>query len=363
MNRLVRLGVVVLLALASLAVAPVPAAGVQSCGGLPVTIMGSDDDDVIRGTRHRDVIDGRGGADVIRGLGGRDWICGGSGRDRVVGGTGGDELNGGQGRDRLAGGRGRDVLHGGAGRDALDGQAGSDGADFGGGGPVDVDLRVDRAHTGDGAERLTRVENVTGSGGADVIRGDAERNGLGGGGGKDAVYGLGGSDITAVSDGGRAFGGSGRDLMYTDGNGRAWGGAGGDYLAMSGTQGRSRLDGGAGRDVFAFSFLLMLEDRPTRIDLAEQKATVAAARVRLSNIEDARGGSGDDLILGSSGRNRLWGGGGNDLIRGRGGDDRLEGEGWFDTLNGGGGHDRCYDYADEARVTRGCEEIRISPQR
>lgn len=179
MIRLSRLGAVVMLVGAALGGAPVPAAGAQSCDGLEVTIQGTDGDDVIRGTRRSDVISGGGGGDVIRGRGGKDRICGGAGRDRIFGGSRADRLNGGRGADRLEGGRGKDSQHGGSGRDTFDGGPGRDSAEFQGGGPVDVDLRADRARTGDGAERLTSVENVTGSGGADEIRGDARRNGLG----------------------------------------------------------------------------------------------------------------------------------------------------------------------------------------
>ncbi len=74
-----------------------------TCGGKPVTILGTPGDDVIRGTD---------GPDVIHGLGGNDWIHGGKGNDVICGGNGDDHLIGGAGHDFLLGGRGRDRLFG-----------------------------------------------------------------------------------------------------------------------------------------------------------------------------------------------------------------------------------------------------------
>src|SRR3954453_3517631 len=54
---------------------------------LPATVVGTDGNDVIRGTEGPDVIVGGGGNDGIWGLGGYDAICGGLGNDQVDGGT------------------------------------------------------------------------------------------------------------------------------------------------------------------------------------------------------------------------------------------------------------------------------------
>lgn len=56
-------------------------------------------------------------------------------------------------------------------------------------------------------------------------------------------------------------------------------------------------------------------------------------------IENAKGGSDDDLIYGNSGKNTLIGNGGNDLISGLGGNDILKGGSGSDTLKGGPGND------------------------
>ena len=56
-------------------------------------------------------------------------------------------------------------------------------------------------------------------------------------------------------------------------------------------------------------------------------------------IENARGGSGDDVIAGNNINNFLWGGTGDDQISGAAGDDRLYGDDGRDILMGGRGDD------------------------
>ncbi len=97
-----------------------------TCFGVPATIVGTADDDVLRGTERADVIVGLGGDDRIYGYNGADLICGGDGRDRILGGKRGDRIDGGPGGDRLNGNTGDDVILGGAGNDRILGGAGND---------------------------------------------------------------------------------------------------------------------------------------------------------------------------------------------------------------------------------------------
>jgi Ca2+-binding RTX toxin-like protein len=100
-----------------------------TCGGLEVTIVGTDGDDVINGTNGNDVIAGLGGNDTIRGGDGEDVICGGPGDDYIEGQGDEDILFGDEGDDWLDGGEagccnvatntGDDVLSGGPGNDVL----------------------------------------------------------------------------------------------------------------------------------------------------------------------------------------------------------------------------------------------------
>jgi serralysin len=59
-----------------------------------------------------------------------------------------------------------------------------------------------------------------------------------------------------------------------------------------------------------------------------------------SLIENARGGTGDDLITGNDGANLLVGGAGLDKLEGLDGDDRLKGDAGGDSLYGADGLDR-----------------------
>ena len=70
---------------------------VPRCHGRRAEIVGSDGNDVIRGTPERDVIAGGKGDDVIFGSLGNDLICGGPGTDEMHGGRGNDEVDGGSG--------------------------------------------------------------------------------------------------------------------------------------------------------------------------------------------------------------------------------------------------------------------------
>ncbi len=69
---------------------------------------GTDDNDVLNGSKGADSIDGGAGADIINS---------GAGDDVIFGGEGDDKLNAGAGDDILYGGVGNDVLNGGGGSD------------------------------------------------------------------------------------------------------------------------------------------------------------------------------------------------------------------------------------------------------
>ena len=67
-------------------------------------------------------------------------------------------------------------------------------------------------------------------------------------------------------------------------------------------------------------------------------------------IENATGGTGDDMLVGNAAGNRLSGRAGSDQLWGNDGDDVLSGGGGTDQLDGGAGHDVA-DYAGGAAVT------------
>jgi Ca2+-binding RTX toxin-like protein len=90
------------------------------------TIVGTNDNDVLRGTPGDDVICGLFGDDAMVGLGGEDVIIGDRGNDRIDGGPGDDQVDGGRGADLVTARGGIDDVEGGPGRDAVSGDAGSD---------------------------------------------------------------------------------------------------------------------------------------------------------------------------------------------------------------------------------------------
>ncbi len=198
------------------------------------------------GTNGADAINGLGGNDFIYALDGDDFVYGGIGNDQLHGDTGNDRVYGGAGNDWLTGDEGNDVLIGGAGSNFLQGGNGNDtmlagsGADvFNGDDGIDTASFVGhsaiRVALGEGGAAanvfsntqpvvvLHDVENVIGSGFADIITGNSGNNRLAGGAGLDLL-----------------FGGDGADALFGD-NGT-------DFL--TGGAGADTLTGGLGLDVF-----------------------------------------------------------------------------------------------------------------
>ncbi len=109
-------------------------------------IVGTDQNETLKGTVGADIICGLGGNDKLFGLPGNDIVDGGKGNDVLRGGHGNDRLialdgndklfgqpgndkdNGGSGNDDLFGGRGNDDNNGGSGADSCKGGQGQDSA-------------------------------------------------------------------------------------------------------------------------------------------------------------------------------------------------------------------------------------------
>jgi Ca2+-binding RTX toxin-like protein len=215
--------------------------------------------DILRGTSGANTLDGGSGHDQIEGRDGDDDLDGGAGTDTVDfsssttrvrvnlthqravgagtdallgfedvrGGSGADFLTGDGAANRVDGGGGNDVLRGKGADDTLIGGGGRDTVDYSGFAPVTqdkgvvVNLARGRA-SGDGADDLSKVESVIGSGAGDHITGNRGANRLSGGAGRDTL-----------------IGGSGRDRLYGDS---------GNDLLDSGDRRRDRINGGSGRD-------------------------------------------------------------------------------------------------------------------
>lgn len=327
-----------------------------------VTIPGTRNDDDLAGTAAGDVMAGGEGDDRLRGFWGDDVLYGGELSDFRLGMD--------RGNDRLFGFAGDDILI-----DTFEGTRfeGGDGDDFyillshGGDGTIveqagpaggtdtvyifgysDVVSDPDDSFTlPDNVENLVlgRVGTEIGFrflGFARVAHGNDLDNRIVGQGFETDGYwfepigyrleGRGGNDTLIGHDLGDILdGGAGNDRLE---------GGGGDDILLGGG-GVDSYDGGDGNDTVRYPEVSV----DMVIDLGRGTASFPTRNwptERMASVESAEAGSGNDLLIGDGGANRLWGGGGNDVIRGRGGDDVLHGGDGTDRLIGGGGSDTAH---------------------
>lgn len=326
-------------------------------------------EEIIGGDAEVDVFRGSAGAERFITRGGNDWMAGDSGDDELFGNDGNDALYGDNGDDLLHGGAGNDSLNGGSragDRDTAsyanvryDGETGELMAgDFG---DVVVDLLAGTATGAQGNDTLFHIENVIGSSGNDTISGDNKDNVLSGGSGDDLLIGRSGDDTLVLGAGNdRAQGGTGNDTFIVGvGNATVDGGAGHDVVDMGLVKGRVTFD----FDSFTYSARLF-SDRPvwrdtgtteariwngvslTAQDVIEAEAAFANSADDLTrelpgiddpeaerfevvfkstpgiysgvftNIEEISTGAGNDILLGTDGKNDMYAGAGDDLLLG-----------------------------------------------
>jgi hypothetical protein len=204
---------IILLAITSCAFAPTVGAQQEplTCFGEPVTIVGTEGNDRLKGTRHRDVIQALGGNDVVRALGGNDVVCGDAGDDRIDAGRGDDTIHDETGDDRLAGGPGDDRLFGNYGHDHMDGGSGNDELWGGSGDDEDFNPGNDHLKGGPGNDLLHGGhgdDHVVGGPGDDQLFGELGDDELSGGPGDDLLDGGPGDD--------RFSGGPGNDTIVDE---------------------------------------------------------------------------------------------------------------------------------------------------
>ncbi|CAN5515985.1 hypothetical protein BH09PLA1_BH09PLA1_12930 [soil metagenome] len=131
-------------------------------------------------------------------------------------------------------------------------------------------------------------------------------------------------------------GGEGNDTLRGGGGSDSLSGGDGDDVLDGGRRG-DVLSGGAGRDTLDYrkrsEDLVVIQD-----DLQNDGAAGEGDNVS-GDIEDIRGGSGNDRFVGNGKSNRFYGYAGNDTLQGEKGNDTLVGGDGDDSIIGNGGND------------------------
>jgi len=234
--------------------------------GLPITF--SD------GTTSHDTVDFGPGVVI-------ENATGGSGADTIIGNSVNNVLKGGGGNDNISGGSGNDTLCGGTGNDTLNGGNGTDTvvcSDATSGVTVNLSLTTAQPVGGGlGSDKLSSIENVTGSNYGDILTGSSDNNVLKGSGGNDTIN-----------------GGVGNDLLY-------------------GGNGNDTLNGGSGTDTAVYSDATSAVTVNLSLTVA-QAVGGGLGSDTLVAIENLTGSNYSDTLTGNSGNNVLTGGAGNDTL-------------------------------------------------
>lgn len=204
-----------------------------------LNVVGTTQNDTIKGNNLANELVGNTGNDTIQGNDGNDILDGGDGNDQLFGGNNDDQLFGGLGNDILQGDNGNDFLNGDLGNDTLRGLTGDDILDGGDGndsllGGVGNDIL-----SGDFGDDILNAEA-----GNDLVFGDDGNDRLYGGDGSDELNGGIGKDFL--------YGGNNNDTLFgNDDNDTLWGEVGDDIL--NGGKGNDILVGGANNDIFVIA--------------------------------------------------------------------------------------------------------------
>lgn len=329
------------------------------------SIEGGDGDDYIEGGTENDSIDGGIGNDTLYGQDNNDYIYGGAGDDIIGGGNNDDRLYGEEGNDTITGDAGADTLLGGQGTNRLDGGADNDsfimgsGVDsvIGGAGTDTLDYSTSTAGiivnltTGVGAngdadgDTYTTVEYVIASSYGDTVTGDAAGNAITGNAGDDTLVGGGGGDTFYYSM---------SNIANALGNDLIDGGTSNDFydayqrstaitLYLDGSK---DIDGNLAADSTDNGVTLT----SGYVGFAKTTYSAVLAVDQMVSVENARGGTNNDLIVGSDVNNVFYGYTGSDTLYGYGGDDTFYGDNGYtdttsDTVYGGDGNDVIYVYS------------------
>jgi Ca2+-binding RTX toxin-like protein len=312
-------------------------------------------------------------------------LLGGAGNDALGGGAGNDMLSGGGGNDAITTGAGIDTVGGGDGNDsillagnltaadAIDGGNGTDAVTLSGNYSAGLTLgattisNVETITLGNGFSYKLILDDATNAAGLTVngaalvapntlfLDGSAETAAAlsaTGGSGNDTLLGGAGNDVLT--------GGSGNDLLRAGaGTDTLSGGNGNDSLDLgAGLTAADKIDGGANTDLLLLDgdyaglvlgattvvnvetiqlaaghdYALTLDNASNAAGLTVDGTALGAAdALSLNGAAEttaaltARGGAGDDVLVGGAGADLLQGGGGNDRLVAGAGTDTLQG--------------------------------------
>ncbi|OGB58099.1 MAG: hypothetical protein A2503_07505 [Burkholderiales bacterium RIFOXYD12_FULL_59_19] len=313
-------------------------------------ILGTPDSDTLTGTAGDDYINGGAGNDILFGLDGNDTLLGGAGADLLVGGAGYDMLDGGVVTDPVFGSDTNTVSYG-------DAAAGVNVNLYG----IYGDGSLGSGYAwGDatGNDTLKNISTIQGSAFKDTIIGSSASifEVIDGGAGDDMLDG--GAITNGLNDNRvnyQSTSGAGVVVDFLAGTaiGANGSNAGSDSLAnfnqvrgsnfddtllgsnrtdvtehFEGRAGNDSIDGRGGFDIVRYGSA----STQVVVNLATGLATGAMGNDTLVGIEGARGGSGDDILMGG---NPL-----NGVILTDGLTETFRGEAGNDTIDGGQGYDR-----------------------
>ncbi len=274
-----------------------------------------------------------------------------SGFENLTGGSGNDLLTGDANANSIVGGAGDDTLIGGAGADTLDGGTGSNTVDYSASSAgVTVLLQttdssgayatyLNHAAGGFGGDAegdvYANIQNVVASANNDYVYGGAVSGNYQLGAGDDLFD----TDGTITTHNYTIDAGTGNDTVWAGaGNDIIYGGAGNDSLrgeagddTIEGGAGADTMNGGAGVDTLSYAG----DTTGVTVNIGAKTASGGDAQgdVLSDVFENLWGGSGNDLLTGSSTANSIDGGAGNDTIVATAGGDTYTGGTGIDTID------------------------------
>jgi Ca2+-binding RTX toxin-like protein len=178
--------------------------------------------------------------------------------------------------------------------------------------------------------------------------------------GNDELHGLDGSNLIG-GGGDDVLVGSPYDDQISDGDGDDAVSAGHGHDALEAGYGRDTLSGGEGSDRISYqrSESLLLTDTGTPVS---GSVTENESDTIEGDVEELRGGTGNDTIIAAGQVRTIRSGAGDDVVEGSPSHDLLHGDNGGDTIRGGGGWDTIYggddnDTIDEGASTNGADQF------